>query len=59
MDTAQQKNLPKSVVAFLFLRLQAGGQKGICRSSQNSIIFNADFFDFDGSPGIPSEMKFG
>jgi hypothetical protein len=46
--------LPKSVVSFVFLSLQAGGQKGFRRESPNSILCNTEIFDFGGSPGIPS-----
>jgi hypothetical protein len=32
-------------------------KKGIRRSSQNLILFNAEIFDFDGSSGIPFDHR--
>ena len=49
--------MPKSVVGFVFLGLQADGQKRLRRSSPNSILFNAEISDFDGSAGIPFDHR--
>ncbi len=35
--------------------LRRHGSKGSRRERQNWLVFNAEFSDFDGSPGIPSE----
>lgn len=50
-----EKRLPKYDTRLVFLGLLAGGQKSVRHRSQNSPVFNAEIFDFDGSPGIPSE----
>ncbi len=55
--SAEAKKVTKSVARIVFLGLQAGGQKGIRRSSPNSILFNAEIFAFDGSSGIPFGME--